>query len=370
MVGRVPPATGRKIGYSTTMTSTPYTLFLLSITAALSGCQPGSACIAVDPGTTECPAPGKVKLKEMTNHSCGSDVVSITGEGSLEENIALGYLDSGADPVPGCCYPVTETAPTCVYGRPIRAEGALLLASVVEDPAWSASLDIGAVPAELREALVARWTRAALDEHASIAAFSRVSLDLLRLGAPPELIEQAHRAALDEVRHARQGFAIASALAGRAVGPGPFPLGEQLRLSADLTEVATEAALEACVGEAVASLLALEAASRCADPGIRAVLLGIAQDEQQHALLGWRCLAWACKVGGPELRAAVAAVFARVAAEGVAVPLVGELDDPVLLAKVGLLDRASAAHFSAKVLHEVILPAARMLVGEEPAVYA
>jgi hypothetical protein len=354
------------------MTSTPYTLFLLSITAALSGCQPGTACIQVEPGTTVCPKPGSVKLKEMTNTSCGSDVVAITGEGTLEENISLGYIDSGADPVPGCCYPVTETAPTCVYGRPIRVEGAMLLASIVEDPAWSAELNISELPTELRQALVARWTRAALDEHASIAAFSRVSLDLLRLGAPPELIEQAHRAALDEVRHARQGFAIATALAGQPVGPGPFPLGAQLRLSADLAEVAAEAALEACVGEAVASLLAFEAASRCTEPSIRAVLQGIAQDEQQHALLGWRTLAWALKVGGSDVRTAIATVFARVAVEGVAVPVVGDLDDPKLLATVGLLDRASAAHFSAKVLQEVILPAARLLLREEapPVIHA
>ncbi len=352
------------------MTSSPYALFLLSITAVLSGCTRGTACIEVEPGTTECPKPGSVKLKEMTNTSCGSDVIAINGQGTLEANISLGYFDSGAEPVPGCCYPVTETAPTCVYGRPIRVDGAMLLASVVDNPAWSAKLDLSQLPTELREALVARWTRAALDEHASIAAFSRVSLDLLRLGAPPELIEQAHRAALDEVRHARQGFAIASALAGHPVGPGPFPIGEQLRLSASLAEVAAEAALEACIGEAVASLLAFEAASRCTEPNIRAVLLGIAQDEQQHALLGWRTLAWARTVGGAEVRAAVAAVFARVAVEGVAVPFVGELDDPSLLATVGLLDRGSAAHFSAKVLHEVILPAARMFLGEEAVVQA
>ncbi len=57
--------------------------------------------------------------------------------------------------------------------------------------------------AEEREALADRWTRDATYEHASIASFARVTLDLLALGAPAALVSGAQRAGLDEVEHAR-----------------------------------------------------------------------------------------------------------------------------------------------------------------------
>ena len=77
---------------------------------------------------------------------------------------------------------------------------------------------------ELRERAAAWWLRAALLEHASIASFARFSLELLRYGAPPELVVGAHRAALDEVAHARLAFALASSWSGRDLGPGAMGL--------------------------------------------------------------------------------------------------------------------------------------------------
>ncbi|MFZ5897429.1 MAG: hypothetical protein ACOY0T_40625 [Myxococcota bacterium] len=76
-------------------------------------------------------------------------------------------------------------------------------------------------PSELRNALSDEWARAACFEHASIASFNRFSLELLALGAPGDLVERANRAALDEVRHARLCFALASVYAGDDFGPGP-----------------------------------------------------------------------------------------------------------------------------------------------------
>ena len=55
-----------------------------------------------------------------------------------------------------------------------------------------------ALPDAARRAIAQHWTRAAQMEHASVAAFSRFSLQLLAVGAPPSLLEDAHRAALDE----------------------------------------------------------------------------------------------------------------------------------------------------------------------------
>jgi hypothetical protein len=47
-------------------------------------------------------------------------------------------------------------------------------------------------------------------------------LELLALGAPAELVEKAHVAALDEIEHARICFALASAYGGERYGPGPL----------------------------------------------------------------------------------------------------------------------------------------------------
>lgn len=344
----------------------PYRLFLGSILLALgSGCgSEGQACMEVDPSVEQCPAPKDVDRDELRG-SCGSKVRRILGEGERVENIS-DWAWEEKDYVPGCCYPVKESRATCDYGRPLRIEGEPVLAATVTDARWAAALAVtaSALAPAVRDELVVRWTRAALDEHASVAAFSRVALDLMRHGAPPELIEQAHAAALDEVRHARHGFAIASALGATPVGPGPFPLGASVPLAPDLVAVAVEAALDGCIGETVASLLAWEAAAVCEEPAIREVLRGIAEDEQRHALLGWRTVAWALRYGGPAVRTAVAEVFAAAAREGVAVPLPGTLDDPTVLARVGLLDRATSLRHAARTLHQVILPAARDLLAE------
>ena len=178
-----------------------------------------------------------------------------------------------------------------MYGRPLRVGDAPVIAAGEAGASdWTAELAVraAALSPGLRAALTERWTRAALDEHASVAAFSKIALDLLRFDAPPELVAAAHEAALDEIRHANHGFAVASAIAGAPVRPGRFPLAASLPLAADLAAVAAEAARDGCIGETVAALLARAAAERCDDPAIRAVLLGIAEDEERHAILGWR----------------------------------------------------------------------------------
>ncbi|MDI1476251.1 ferritin-like domain-containing protein [Polyangium sp. y55x31] len=315
----------------------------------------------IDPSQLSCPAASEVDPEDLTIKDCGVEVAEVTGPGERVDQVPFNGVPS--EPMPGCCYPVLETEPSCNYGRPLKVEAQALRSSLVEDPTWAASLRLRPLPTEARHALAERWCRSALDEHASIAAFSRVALDLLRLGAPPELIEQAHAAALDEVRHAKQGFAIASALMGAPVGPGAFPLGMEVSLSAGLAEVAAEAAEDGCIGEALASLLAREAAAICEEPEIRAVLLGIAEDEERHSLLGWRTVIWALRVGGPDVRAAVANVFDRASRMGVAVPLTGDCDDPAVLAQVGLLDREASRRTARRALAEVILPAARAILG-------
>jgi hypothetical protein len=61
-------------------------------------------------------------------------------------------------------------------------------------------------------------------EHASIAAFARFALQLLAVGAPPDLVHGAQIAMGDEADHARLAFRLASAYAVRAVGPSALDI--------------------------------------------------------------------------------------------------------------------------------------------------
>src|SRR5207248_1646672 len=98
-------------------------------------------------------------------------------------------------------------------------------AAVAHGSEWLAKTtpDASTLSLDDREELARSWLVEARAEHASIAAFSALSLDLMAVGAPPRLLERAHRAALDEIVHARVCFALASAYAGEELAPGAFP---------------------------------------------------------------------------------------------------------------------------------------------------
>ena len=91
-------------------------------------------------------------------------------------------------------------------------------------------------------------------EHASIASFNRFSLQLLAVGAPPELVEASQRAALDEIEHARIAFALASKYGTTPVGPSSLDLAGDTLGQLDLASVTASTVEEGCVGETLAAL--------------------------------------------------------------------------------------------------------------------
>mmetsp|Transcript_29640 Transcript_29640/g.62960 ORF Transcript_29640/g.62960 Transcript_29640/m.62960 type:complete len:867 (-) Transcript_29640:380-2980(-) len=159
------------------------------------------------------------------------------------------------------------------------------------------------------------WTKSALGEHASVASFAAFSIALMSNQAPSHLVEDSLKAALDEVRHARVSFAIASKLIGREVGPGPLPPSTH-EFGRDLTALALSVAREGCVDETLSALAAAaeaelidEALEGEVEEGtkysgikseilvwIRDELRGIAADEGNHSALAWRTLDWVCAV--------------------------------------------------------------------------
>lgn len=187
-------------------------------------------------------------------------------------------------------------------GRPLRVGEAARVASVKRGRDWQGDVRpklAGLTTAERAERAV-RWTHDAQMEHASVASFSRLSLELLALGAPPELIEGSHRAALDEVRHARLCFALASAYAGGPLGAGELTLPPPRSMS--LAELARESFIDGCLGEATAAAMARDELRSCTDSEVAAVLKVIARDEARHAKLAWQIVAWCLREGGDEVK--------------------------------------------------------------------
>ncbi len=189
-------------------------------------------------------------------------------------------------------------------GRALRIRGRPVTARRTHDDAWSID-DAPAVPVTDTEAqamLATAWETDARTEHASIAAFARLSLDLIAEGAPPQLVEASLSAALDEVRHATGAYSLASAYAGRPQGPGPLP--EVMTAPGGLSRLATETLVDGCLGEGLAASCAREAAAEAVDPVVKAHLSAVARDEGKHAELAWAVLAFCLARGGAPVRLA------------------------------------------------------------------
>lgn len=157
------------------------------------------------------------------------------------------------------------------------------------------------------------WLADAQAEHASIAAFAGQMLDLVRTGAPANLLAATARAGRDEIRHARECFALAAHHLGESQCPGP--LVHQPASDASLEDIACALFLEGCVGETIAALTAGRAAKQARCAGTRKVLQTIAEDEAQHAALAWQTLAYLFARGQEPVVEAVAQLAERLADE-------------------------------------------------------
>lgn len=200
-----------------------------------------------------------------------------------------------------CCYHWFEYC----SGRPLLdREHGPRTASRAEGTTWSSAGSTARGTAEAAEAGDA-WFEDALAEHASVAAFARQTLELLALGAPPELLSRTQRAALDEIEHTRACLRLARRFAPRlgTVEPGPLPA--PAAREADWARFAVDTFAEGCVGETIAALRAERACRGCDDEEVTGVLRRIAEDEARHAALAWQTLAWALQRGGAKAVAAV-----------------------------------------------------------------
>lgn len=253
----------------------------------------------------------------------------------------------------------------CALGRPLLVDGVVRTAPVGsgrDARAWVDALQpVVPVSRKARRALAAHWARVGALEHASVASFGRFGLELMALGAPPELLVEAQQAQHDEIVHARLAFGLASAYAGQGLGPGPLAL-DGVTIEQDPAAILASLVEEACINETLAAAEAAACADACTDPAVTAVLRRIADDEARHAALGWRCLQWLLD-SRPELTGTARTLFASLSAE-----LRGRALAPASdLSELGLLGPAALADVRRRTLDEVVLPCLAALLDTERA---
>jgi len=334
---------------------------LLSILAALSatGCLPEKTemCMSVDPEAGTCPASEDVDIDDLSSYECDLKARRVIGEGTFYE----GWADTGGyGEAASCCYPVQaiDTDPTSecmvVVGRPYLEGERVVAAPLRAGGGWCDESPAGATDPEL----AACWRKLGQLEHASVAAFARLTLELMAAGAPAALLSAVQAAGVDEVRHAQQCFSVAARLSGEAMSPGPMVFSAPIVPRGDLVSLAVGAAREGCLGETCSAALAAACAERATDPEIRSTLASIAADEARHAALSWQIVAWAIAAGGEAVRAAVAVVLSAPISLGALAPR-----DGADVEAVGLLGPDASAAVCQRAWAEVIVPARAALLG-------
>ncbi len=323
--------------------------------------QPGETLTQTCVGATMCgPTPEPTLLATLAQQLGICDVqTGMCCDVPTLAQIACGPLYTPANT---CCYNVVVVANGfCGTGRPFTVDGIARVAPSQARGDWAAAsaLAVPALDARTRAVLAEAWTREARFEHASIASFARLALELLAVAAPGELVRDAQRAMGDEIRHAELCFALAGAYAGAPVGPGPLPCAGALA-RVTLAEVAAAAVREGCVGETVAALAAADARDAAEDPAVRDALTLLAADEAEHAAMAWRLVAWAFRDGDAEVREAIAAAFAEPVDLGCDDAPAG-IDERAFRAHGRLLPAELRAH-AERALAEVVRPSAAALL--------
>jgi len=146
------------------------------------------------------------------------------------------------------------------------------------------------------EAVRREWTRRIEAEYRSAACTQHLTLWLVQLGAPRELLDDGLRIVADELDHAELSAQVC-AQAGPLIPPTIRQ--QDLALSTppgSLEEQTLFATLDVfCLGETIAVPLFTEMRRRCTVPVARQALDRILKDEVRHKQFGWDLLDYLCE---------------------------------------------------------------------------
>lgn len=256
-----------------------------------------------------CTSEASLGAKNLSCDAISEDALYTFIDVALDQSSGCGIYASSPTPETSCgpisvnqadcCYAIDLDFNICAVGRPFIVDGMVRQAACAAREGWmnaQVSETLAQVVEtidETQRALVAgHWANAGCAEHASIASFSKFLMELLHLGAPRELVEGATRAIRDEIEHAAACFGIASAYAGRALGPLEVNIQDSLAQSTSAEHILLAVIEEGCIGESLAAVQAQMEASYAYHPTIKAQLEKIHYDELEHALLAWRFVGW------------------------------------------------------------------------------
>ena len=129
-------------------------------------------------------------------------------------------------------------------------------------------------------------------EHASVASFARHTLQLMTMGAPPELLIDSQKASMDEIRHAKMCYGVAGTFLGANIQPSNLDIdGSVKALSSE--EIIQSVIGEGCIGETISAVRAQLGSHYAKQPMVKDILERIAIDETNHAQLAWNTVQWA-----------------------------------------------------------------------------
>ena len=247
-----------------------------------------------------------------------------------------------------------------VHGRPLVVNGKPRVASTRLSGAWAPGdhwTPVGLSDNE-RTALAQHWQQAGLYEHASVASFARFTMDLMALGAPPELLVAAVRAQADEVSHAQACFSVASSFAGQPLGPGPVDRAKAMSDTVTPERILVETIADACINETLAAAEAAWLSQRTEVEVIAKLLEQISEDESRHAALGWQTVQWLLKLH-PELREVAHRTFDRLDRSAVSTES-GTNDD--WMASWGCMPEVQGLDLRGRIWTQVIRPCAEAVL--------
>jgi len=138
-------------------------------------------------------------------------------------------------------------------------------------------------------------------EAASVVAFELLGRELAAHGAPAALVGWAERAAVEEQHHTAAMLLLARRFGAHDALTPPQPARER-----SLFALALDNAVEGCVNETYAALVATWQAEHASDPVVRATMTDIAADETSHARFSWSLDAWLLPRLTPAERAEIA----------------------------------------------------------------
>ena len=199
--------------------------------------------------------------------------------------------------------PYTESnnlPPQIVVGRPFTVDGDSRMAKSIPcdvkdtyySQSWKENMDLTISDNITNNQRIGEhWLQHAEAEHASIASFARHTLQLMSIGAPSVLLAASQQASLDEIKHAKICYGIASAFLDTDFFPGPLEVKDSMS-QMNIKDIIQSLVKEGCIEETLSAMEARFQARWTDIPAIKDSLDTIAIEETSHAQLAWNTISW------------------------------------------------------------------------------